>query len=118
MFVPNDDRLVALARHVARGVDDLASELAQHVRVQMLRGLYDPARGSFDAWARRVMWNYIASIGRRREHTSSGLLPDRADPHDDTIACDLRIDLAQPFSSPDVAAVLRWTARQRAVLLS
>jgi hypothetical protein len=107
----------ALANHVARGDRALADELTQHVLVQAVRGKYIPIRGAFAGWARVVMWNYLVSV-RRVQLIGVDRIPEPVESEALAPAHDLRIDLTIPFCRSDLAAILRWPARRRAVLLS
>jgi len=111
-------QLERLALAASGGDHVLAREAAQQVRVQLWRGLFDPARGSFAAWSRTVLARFCLDDWKRRRRVGgheSALLA--ADPSDGTKAVEFALDLADPFGPDDVAAIRRWSPRQRVVLL-
>ncbi len=112
--------LRALALHVANGDHHLAEELAQHVRVQHWRGLFDPARSqSFAAWASVCMRRYRLDTFRNPIRAVGGVdpLPDAPDRRDDSAACEQLADLTAPLGPADTATVRRWRPLDRVVLL-
>ncbi len=112
-----DGELMSLARRAAGGDAGLADEAAQHVRVKVFRGRYDPAR-PFVPWARTVLRRYCLDARRPRLRAAGGGdVPDPADPRPDPTTADTRLDLAAPFGRDDLRAVRGWKPRPRFVLL-
>lgn len=86
--------------------------------MQFWRGLFDPARGSFAAWSRTVMARFRQDDQKRRRRVGGhDDAHSAADPSNSVAATEFALDLAEPFGADDVAAVRRWPARQRVILL-
>lgn len=113
-----DGELFPAALRAARGDRAVADSALQHLRVQVWRGKYDPAR-PFRRWAAAVLWNYCRDDRRGHGRALGGTdsLLDRADTRADRTSTDTALDLSAPFCPADVGVVRQWKPRTRLVLL-
>jgi hypothetical protein len=111
--------LTAQALLETRGDRNLAEELAQHVLVQCIRGLYDPTRGPFAAWARVVMLHYRLDLLRASLRTigHGDYVPELTDDFNSHNITEQHLDLTDPFGPEDLTIISNWSAKDRVILL-
>lgn len=117
----SESELSQLAQRTARGEQHLAEELTQHVLIQFWCGRYHSDRGSFPAWACRLLRNYRADTFRRPHRSVGGeqAIQERIDAKvtSDLLTTERNLDLTTPFDREDLNAVRSWSPRQRFVIL-
>jgi DNA-directed RNA polymerase specialized sigma24 family protein len=96
---------------------DIAEELRAHVLLKCELGCYNPRKGRFTAWARKVMTRHLITLLRSRGRAAGGedAHPERLDPHTDATADDT---CTTAFSAADLARIEKWNPRKRAILLA
>ena len=109
--------LWGIAWRLAGPDSDLAEELRAHVLWKCALGRYNPRKGLFTAWVRRVMTRQLITLRQSRGRAAGGEEnhPERVDTHTDTSADDM---FTAPFPAGDLARIMKWSAQQIIVLLS